>query len=261
MSSERSSMLALSVRYRVGDFALDASLDMGAETVALVGPNGSGKSSLLLTILGLRAPQEGRIALGNELLFDSEGGLCRPTEERRLAYLPQDFGLFPFLSAQANVEFAIACRGGRPERGARAKLALDQLDRFGIGHLAGRRPGQLSGGERQRVALARALASEPRAMLLDEPTAALDVGARDDVRALLHASLRELAIPALVVTHDFGDVMSLASRVAVMEAGRLVACVTVAEAQASPPTAFVKRLVESQTNGQGGQAASFTCRS
>jgi molybdate transport system ATP-binding protein len=238
--------LSLSVRYTVGDFSLDASLDLGAETLALVGSNGSGKSSLLLAILGLRNLERGRVALGGELLFDSETGCCVPTEERHLAYLPQDFGLFPFLSAQGNVEFAIACRPNRPQRRIRSKLALDYLDRVGIADLAARRPNQLSGGQRQRVALARALASEPRAMLLDEPTAALDIGARDAVRSLLRTSLQELAIPAIIVTHDFSDVLSLASRVAVMEAGRLVACVTVAEAQQSPPTAFVRRLVEPQ---------------
>jgi molybdate transport system ATP-binding protein len=247
MTDARPPVLSISVRYSVGDFSLDASLDVGAETVALVGANGSGKSSLLLSILGIRVPEQGRIALGDELLFDSAHGYCRPTEERRLAYLPQDFGLFPFLTAQGNVEFAITCRRACPERRVRGNLALEYLDRLGVAHLAGRRPHQLSGGERQRVALARALASEPRAMLLDEPTAALDIGARDDVRTLLRASLQELRIPALIVTHDFGDVLVLASRVAVMEAGRLVACVAVSEAQQSPPTAFVRRLVEPQT--------------
>jgi len=247
MSEKMSPVLSVSVRYGVGDFALDACLDVGAETIALVGSNGSGKSTLLLTILGLRVPQRGRIALGDELLFDSDSGKCRPTEERHLAYLPQDFGLFPFLTAQGNVEFAITCRQSRSDRRARARMALEHLDRLGIAHLATRRPDQLSGGERQRVALARALASEPRAILLDEPTAALDIGARDDVRALLRSSLQALRIPALIVTHDFSDVMSLASRVAVMEAGRLVACVSVPEAQKSPPTAFVKRLVEPHT--------------
>lgn len=239
-----SSVLSVLVRYDVGDFSLDASLDVGAETIALVGSNGSGKSSLLLTILGLRMPRQGRITLGSDLLFDSDRGYCRPPEERRLAYLPQDFGLFPFLTAQGNVEFAITCRRDRPGRHARSKLALEYLERLGIAPLAGRRPDQLSGGQRQRVALARALASEPRAMLLDEPTAALDIGARDEVRTLLRTSIEDLRIPAVIVTHDFGDVVSLAARVAVMEAGRLVACVGVDEAQRSPPTAFVRRLVE-----------------
>ncbi len=213
------------------------------EVVGIIGPNGSGKTSLLLTILGLRTAGQGRMVLGDEVLFDSDSGRSCPAEERRLAYLPQDFGLFPFLSAQGNVEFALSCRQVGLARRARAKLALEHLDQVGVAHLAGRRPEQLSGGERQRVALARALASQPRAMLLDEPTAALDVGARDDVRALLRKSLGELRIPALIVTHDFSDVTSLASKVAVMEAGRLVACVPVSDAQKSPPTPFVARLL------------------
>jgi ABC-type sulfate/molybdate transport systems ATPase subunit len=241
-----SKLLSLSIDCVVGEFSLHAALEVGAETVALVGPNGSGKSTLLLAILGIRVPQQGRIALGDDVVFDSRQGLSCPTEERRLAYLPQDFGLFPFLSAQDNVAFAIACRGKEPSRATRRKAALEYLDRLAIAHLAARRPDQLSGGERQRVALARAMASQPRAMLLDEPTAALDVGARDDVRALLCSSLRELAIPALIVTHDFGDVASMATRVAVMESGKLVACVSVADAQASPPTAFVARLAQGQ---------------
>ena len=239
--------LSLSIDYAVGDFSLRASLDVGAEAVALVGPNGSGKSTLLLATLGIRVPHQGRITLGDDVIFDSDRGISCPTEDRRLAYLPQDFGLFPFLSAQDNVAFAIACRGKKQSRAARKRAALEYLDRLAIAHLAARRPDQLSGGERQRVGLARAMASQPRAMLLDEPTAALDVSARDEVRALICKSLRELAIPALIVTHDFGDVTSMATRVAVMESGQLVACVEIADAQTSPPTAFVARLTQART--------------
>jgi molybdate transport system ATP-binding protein len=241
-----SAQLSLSVEYSAGDFSLRAALELDAEAVALVGPNGSGKTSLLLAILGVRMPERGRIVLGDSVLFDAERRIFCPTEERGLAYLPQDFGLFPFLSVEDNVAFAIACRREKRRRAERKRLARDYLDRLGVARLAARRPDQLSGGERQRVALARALASEPRAMLLDEPTAALDVGARDEVRELIRNNLRELAIPALIVTHDFNDVTSLASRVAVMDAGQLVSCVPTSEAQTRPPTAFVARLANSK---------------
>ena len=244
MPTTSPSRLALSIDCTVGDFSLHACLEIGAETVALVGPNGSGKSTLLLAILGIRESQQGRITLGDEVLFDSEQRISLPTEERHLAYLPQDFGLFPFLSAQDNVAFALACRGEKQSRTARRKAALEYLDRLAIAHLATRRPDQLSGGQRQRVALARALASQPHAMLLDEPTAALDVGARDEIRALIRNSIRDLNIPALIVTHDFGDVTTMATHVAAMDAGQLVACVNVAEVQAAPPTAFVARLAQ-----------------
>jgi len=248
------SRLVASFDYAVDDFSLRASIEVGAETVALVGPNGSGKSTLLLAILGIRVPRQGRITLGDRVLFDAQKGILCPTEERHLAYLPQNYGLFPFLSAEKNVAFTIDCRQGHLGRPDRKRLATQYLDRFGIAHLAARLPSQLSGGERQRVALARAMASQPRAMLLDEPTAALDVGARDEVRALIRDSLRELGIPAIIVTHDFADVTSMASKLAVIEAGQLAACVDVAEAQRMPPTPFVARLV----NAGATQAAAIS---
>ena len=240
-----SSQPALSIRstYAVGSFSLDAQLDVGAETVALIGPNGSGKSTLLLATLGIRTPTRGRIALGSRVVFDSEAKIDCPTEERHMAYLPQDFGLFPFLTAVGNVEFAIACAGTPAGRRRRQERAMAYLEQFGIGHLAGRGPHQLSGGERQRVALARAIASEPRALLLDEPTASLDVGARADVRALLQELFERLQIPTLIVTHDAGDIAALASRVAVMEAGRIVGCASAQEAVRHPANAFADHLL------------------
>jgi ABC-type sulfate/molybdate transport systems ATPase subunit len=176
-------------------------------------------------------------------MYDSESKVECPTEERRFAYLPQAFGLFPFLTARENVAFAIACRMERKTRSDRMRMATEYLERFGIAHLAARHPTQLSGGARQRIALARAIASEPRVLLLDEPTASLDVGARGQVRSLLTECLRELAIPTVIVTHDRADVLALAGRVAVMEGGRVLACPTLAEAQQSPPTTFAERLL------------------
>ncbi len=228
--------LTISIGQEFAAFSLDVSLEVGPEPLALVGPNGSGKTTLLLAILGIHRPQRGRIALDPEVLFDAQQGLHRPTEERRIAYVPQDYGLFPYLSAQQNVEFALRCAG-------QVGSALECLAHFGVAHLARRRPAHLSGGERQRVALARAIATRPRALLLDEPTAALDVQARTHTRALLAAHLRELGIPTILVTHDREDVAALAKRVAVMEQGRVVAVASLSEARILPPTAFCARLL------------------
>ncbi len=119
------------------------------------------------------------------------------------------------------------------------------LERFGIGKLAERKPSQLSGGERQRVALARALASSPKALLLDEPTASLDVEARVEVRAFLAESIRSLGLPTILVTHDVVDVEVLASRVAVLEKGQLVACGSLGEIRQNPPTSFASKMFDS----------------
>jgi molybdate transport system ATP-binding protein len=237
--------LSVAVEAALGPFLLQASLEVGAEPLALVGPNGSGKTSLLLAILGLLKPERGRIALGDAILFDPDRAVDLPTEERHLAYLPQDFGLFPHLTAVQNVAFALACGPEPATRRQRRAQAMAWLDRFGLGSLANRNPTQLSGGERQRIALARALASSPRAILLDEPTASLDVEARVEVRAFLAESIRSLGLPTILVTHDIMDVEALAGRVAVLEKGRVAACGQVADIRKTPPTPFACKFFSS----------------
>jgi molybdate transport system ATP-binding protein len=247
MSAEALVRLSLSVEAQLGPFLLQAALEVGAEPLALVGPNGSGKTSLLLAILGLLKLERGHITLGDEVLVDKERAIDRPTEERHMAYLPQDFGLFPHLTAVENVAFALACGSQSASRRQRRGQAMAWLDRFGLGSVANRVPAQLSGGERQRIALARALASSPRALLLDEPTASLDVEARAEVRAFLAESIHALGLPTILVTHDVMDVEALAGRVAVLERGRVVACGSLDDIRKAPPTPFASKLLLSPT--------------
>ena len=115
--------------------------------------------------MGLLQPERGRIVLCDEVLFDAALAIDRPTEERHLAYLPQDFGLFPHLTAVENVAFALACRSERANGKQRRDPGHDMAGAFWARQLADRNPAQLSGGERQRIALARALASSPKAIL------------------------------------------------------------------------------------------------
>jgi molybdate transport system ATP-binding protein len=234
--------LEVAVRLRRGALVLDLELVAAGPPLAIVGPNGAGKTSALLAMLGILRPQAGRIRLAGTVLLDVEAGVDLPPEDRGIAYMPQDYALFPHLSAQRNVGFALACLEPAPARTQRREQARALLAELGIGSVADRLPATLSGGERQRVALARALARQPRALLFDEPFAALDAGGRGDLRRQLRERLRQLELPAVVVTHDRADVEALGAEVVVLEAGRVVQRGTLAQLAAQPATEYVARF-------------------
>jgi len=224
---------------RAGPLDLRVDLSLDGETVLVAGPNGSGKSTLLRLLLGVLRPEAGRIALDGSVLFDAEEGIDVPAEERGLAYVPQDYALFPHMDVLANATFGLAAL----DRRERVRRATSWLDRLGVGDLVRRFPSALSGGERQRVALARALARTPRALLLDEPFASLDPIARRQLRASLTGWLREWGLPALIVSHDPADAV-LADRIAVLERGRVVQQGTLEELRRAPGSDFVAGLIE-----------------
>ena len=222
--------LELDLTVPLRSFPRELTLEAGAGTLALAGPSGAGKSTLLRAIAGLVRPARGRVALGGDTWFDSGRRIDLPPERRSIGFVFQDYALFPHLTVAQNVAY-----------GARAAPAA-LLARLGVEDLAQARPGELSGGERQRVALARALAREPRVLLLDEPMAALDAHTRAHVRGELRALLRELGLPAVLVTHDFEDAAALAERVAVLVAGRIVQEGRPEELVAAPADPFVAAL-------------------
>lgn len=223
-----------------GSFVLAAAVDAGpGERLGVVGPNGSGKSTLLRAIAGLEPISGGRIVLGGQTLADASVDL--PPQRRRVGVVFQDHRLFSHLSVRDNVAFGPRSHGH--SRTAARALADRWLTRMDCAHLAGRRPGDLSGGESQRVALARALADEPRALLLDEPTAALDAGARVEVRTELTRHLAGLDIPTILVTHDPIEAMVMTDRLVVLEGGRVAQTGTPQEIAARPLTSYVARLL------------------
>jgi molybdate transport system ATP-binding protein len=229
-------VLSIRAVAELGATSLDVELGVApGECVALAGPSGAGKTSVLRVVAGLLRPRAGRVACGDEVWLDTERGVDRAPEDRRCGYLFQDHALFGHLRAWENVAYPL--RGvGRAERRARAH---ELLDRFGVGALADARPRTLSGGERQRVALARALARRPHALLLDEPLSALDARTRKDATRALAALLRDAAVPAILVTHDFAEAAELGDRVGVMAGGRVVQEGTASEIAARPRDAFV----------------------
>jgi molybdate transport system ATP-binding protein len=229
-------VLRAELETQVGAVSLAVELRVQAgETLALAGPSGAGKTSVLRLVAGLLRPASGRVSCGEDVWLDTSAGVDVAPEQRGCGYLFQEYALFPHLSAWRNVGYALP-RAGRRER------ALDLLERFGLGGRAEALPGALSGGERQRVALARALAREPRVLLLDEPLSALDPRTRASASRTLAEVLRSAGVPALLVTHDFGEAALLGDRVAVIDAGRVVQSGSARELAAAPASAFVADL-------------------
>jgi molybdate transport system ATP-binding protein len=223
-------------------FSLDVDLRVAdGETLAVMGPNGAGKSTLLRVLAGLLAVDSGRVVINGRVVDDPVAGVFVPPERRGVGFVFQDYLLFPHLSVLDNVAFGLRARGAR--RGPAREQAARRLDALGLADKAAARPRALSGGEAQRVALARATATEPDVLLLDEPLAALDVQIRADTRATLRGALKTVRGARIVVTHDPVDALTLADRLLILEAGRIVQTGTTAEIVAHPRSAYVADLV------------------
>jgi molybdate transport system ATP-binding protein len=214
----------VAIRKKMGEGARGFDLDMvfrsDARRLVLFGPSGAGKTLSLKAIAGLLRPDEGHIVFDGEPLFDSSAAIDVAARRRRLGYVFQEYALFPHLTVRQNIGFALA-KGWRNPRRDAADAAIEQwLDALELRLLGDRFPDQLSGGQRQRAALARALAAEPRALLLDEPFAAMDVPLRGKLRAQLHELQARFALPILLITHDVADVDAFADEIVLVEAGR-----------------------------------------
>ncbi|WP_413871929.1 ABC transporter ATP-binding protein [Albidovulum sp.] len=204
---------------------------------AMLGPSGSGKTTCLRLISGFEMPTAGTVRI-----FGQDMGTV-PPNRRQVNTVFQDYALFPHMTVRDNVAYGLMVKGvDRRTRLARAEelLALVKLEGFGD-----RRPAQLSGGQRQRVALARALVNEPRVLLLDEPLGALDLKLREAMQDELKSLQQRLGITFVFVTHDQGEALSMADRVAVFNEGRVAQVGTPAEIYERPATRFVADFVGS----------------
>ena len=188
------------------------------EFVTLLGPSGCGKTTTLRCIAGLDTPSSGTIAINGETVSDPAGDLFVPPHERDLGMVFQSYAVWPHLTVEENVAFPLTIKG---ERDVASGVAW-ALDIVGMSKLAKRRPSELSGGQQQRVALARAIAARPQLLLFDEPLSNLDARLRDRTRLEISRIQRELKVPALYVTHDQTEALSMSDRIIVMEAGKIV---------------------------------------
>jgi molybdate transport system ATP-binding protein len=212
-------MLSVDVEKQLGDFTIAAALAAAGGATALFGASGAGKTSLINMIAGLLRPDRGRIALDGTTLFDDAARIDVPAWRRRIGCVFQEGRLFPHLSVRHNLDYG-RWMGRHAADPAAFAHVVELLD---IGPLLDRRPGKLSGGERQRVAVGRALLMRPRLLLLDEPLASLDAARKGEILPYLERLRDEARVPIIYVSHDAAEVRRLATRVVMLEAGRVVA--------------------------------------
>lgn len=208
-----------SLKVKLVDMDLDITADIPAGITGLFGVSGSGKTTTLNCIAGLVNPQQGRIQLDDKVMYDQGKGVWIEPEDRRIGYVFQDDRLFPHMSVMKNILYGAKFV---PRHGFRIAVA-DIVDVLELGNLVDRIPSTLSGGERQRVSLARALATSPELLLLDEPTASLDIGMRGTVLNYLRRVWEEFQISMIFVSHLIAEVIVLADSCIVMSGGRCVA--------------------------------------
>jgi len=199
-------------------FSLDVAFTAGAGITVLFGASGAGKTLTLDCIAGFSTPDEGRILLDGQILFDSGASVNVPPRSRRCGYVFQNYALFPHMTLRRNLEFA-AMRSPRLERHRKVN---EMIERFHLGDVAGRRPHELSGGQKQRCSIARAIIGSPGLLLLDEPARGLEAPLRAELYALIRQVREEFHIPVLLVTHSLEECFELADEMLVIRDGRVV---------------------------------------
>ncbi len=204
-------------------FSLDVELQAGQGITVLFGPSGAGKTLTLDSIAGFVRPDQGRILLDDQILFDGAAGVHLAPQARRCGYVFQNYALFPHMTLRKNLEFAAE----RIPRLERHRKVNEMLENFHLGDVSGRRPHELSGGQKQRCSIARALIGAPRLLLLDEPARGLDPPLRSELYSLLRQVRDDFGMPVLLVTHDIEECFQLADEMIVVRDGRV--------AQTGPP--------------------------
>jgi molybdate transport system ATP-binding protein len=213
-----------------------------AAVTVLFGPSGAGKTTVLRCLAGLSLPDEGTIAFGGQTWSDSVRNFSVPSRQRKIGYVPQEYGLFPHLTVERNIAFGL--RGASERKRSRTAEMVAWLDLAG---LEKRLPRELSGGQQQRVALGRAVATRPALLLLDEPLGALDSPTRVRLRGELRQLLKQTGTPAVLVTHDRTDALALGDYLLVMSAGKLLQHGTVQDVFSRPTSFSVAEIVAVET--------------
>lgn len=210
--------ILINIRKSLGNFTLEFACNLQKKVTAILGPSGSGKTTILNCISGTHSPDNGRIAFGNQIYYDSGSKINIPPEKRRFGYIFQEGYLFPHLTVEKNIRY------GQSRINRKNHDSITQVvEILEITELLERFPSQLSGGQRQRVAIARALAMEPRLLLMDEPLASLDGGLKSRIIPYLHHIKNAFEIPIIYVTHAITEAMALADEAFLLDDGKVTA--------------------------------------
>lgn len=240
---------------QLGSFSLEVDFEAGNEVLALLGGSGCGKSMTLKCIAGVEKPDEGRIVLDGETLFDSARGINLPPQKRQIGYLFQHYALFPHMTVEKNILCGLHAEKDKATRQRRLRETLEMLQLTG---LEKHRPAQLSGGQAQRAALARMLVSQPRLLLLDEPFSALDSHLRDQLQPQFMSLLRAYGRQAVMVTHSRDEAYRLCSRLCIMEDGRILRAGGTKEVFAAPGSEAAARLTGCKNISRAVKAGAYT---
>lgn len=224
-------------------FSLDVAFSSASKRIALFGPSGAGKSLTLRAVAGLLRPDAGRIEVNGRVLFDSDARLSVAPQARRVAYLFQDYALFPHLTVAQNIAFGSRRGWLNPPRRAVSAEARRWVEAFELGAIVGSYPHEISGGQQQRVALARALAPSPDLLLLDEPFSNLDVDTRERLAFEVRDILKTTGHTAILVTHNQAEAFAIADRIGVMAAGRIAQWDTPYNLHHHPADDFVRDFI------------------
>lgn len=240
--------LVVQIKKKLEHLTLDVNFSVEDETFALLGASGAGKSMTLKCIAGIETPDEGRIELDGEILFDSEKRINLPPQKRRVGYLFQEYALFPHMNVEQNINI-VTSHAGRTE---------ELLQRFSIEDIQKKYPSEISGGQKQRVALARMMAGNPKVILLDEPFSALDIQSKNDVVRNTEKLILDAGAIPLLVTHHFDEVARLADKVVCINEGKTETVQEVESFFRKPQTKTAalllgcKNITECKKNGENG---------